>query len=89
MMKALNWYLPMVKSLVVYLEIQMEPHWFLILEQIWDLYIYHLMVLMIINLKGYCFEFHWDIHMVMIFTLMKASDCYYPMVSCLLLYLEM
>ena len=50
----------------------MESHLVLMLEQIWNIYMYPLMVLMMESLGAYCLAVHFDLLMVKCLALMKA-----------------
>ena len=64
LMKEPKWDYLMVKCLALYLEIWMESHLGLMLEQSWALKMELLMVLTTASLRDYCLEVHWDLLMV-------------------------
>ena len=65
----------MVLLLAVKLEMCNNSHLVLILEQIWDLYMYPLMVLVIGSLSNYCLEVRWEHQLVVhCFDHMKISN---------------
>ena len=64
----------MVNFLLLYLEMYIEPHLGLVLEQNWAFSMDPLMVLMMARLRDYCLEVHWGILMAKFLALMKASN---------------
>ena len=68
----IRWDLLMLTCLETYLEMQMESYLIMMLEQIWSLQMYPLMIINMESMGGYLFKTHWGILIVKCLALMKA-----------------